>query len=211
MTDATTAGPEMRSASTADVAALAPASPLTPLAESFFRQSAVEVARQILGTVMTRRVGDTPRRARVVEAEAYLGPRDLASHSSKGRTKRTDVMFGPPGRAYVYFIYGMHQMFNIVVGEEGRAEAVLLRAAQPLDGWDADLLGPGRLARAFAITAADNRMNLGAGDITFLADPQYRARVVKTKRVGVDYAGRWKDRLLRFIDANNPVAARLRY
>jgi DNA-3-methyladenine glycosylase len=201
----------MRSASAADVAAQPPPPPLTPLAVSFFRQSAVEVGRQILGTVMTRRVGDTARRARVVEAEAYLGPADLASHASKGRTKRTDVMFGPPGRAYVYFIYGMHQMFNIVVGEEGRAEAVLLRAAQPLDGWDADLFGPGRLARAFAVTAADNRMDLAAGDITFLADPAYRARVVKAKRVGVDYAGRWKNRLLRFIDANNPVAARLRF
>jgi DNA-3-methyladenine glycosylase len=169
------------------------------------------VARQILGTIMVRRVGDALRRARVVEAEAYLGPRDLASHASKGRTKRTDVMFGPPGRAYVYFIYGMHQMLNVVVGEEGRAEAVLLRAAQPLDGWDANLLGPGRLARAFAITPADNRMDLAAGDITFLADPAYGPRVVKAKRVGVDYAGRWKDRLLRFIDVNNPVAAGLRY
>jgi DNA-3-methyladenine glycosylase len=190
---------------------LPPPPPLTPLAEKFFRQPAVDVARQILGTVMVRRVGDTLRRARVVEAEAYLGPADLASHASKGRTKRTDVMFGPPGRAYVYFIYGMHQMFNIVVGEEGRAEAVLLRAAQPLDAWDADLLGPGRLARAFAITAADNRVDLGAGDITFLADDAYRARVVKARRVGIDYAGRWKHRLLRFIDVNNPVAMRLRY
>jgi DNA-3-methyladenine glycosylase len=188
-----------------------PTPPLTPLAQSFFRQPATDVARQILGTIMARRVGDTFRRARVVEAEAYLGPDDLASHASKGRTKRTDVMFGPPGRAYVYFIYGMHQMFNVVVGKEGQAEAVLLRAAQPLDGWDADLLGPGRLARAFAITAADNRMDLRSGDITFLADAAYRARVVKTKRVGVDYAGRWKHRLLRFIDANNPVAARLRF
>jgi len=160
---------------------------------------------------MTRRVGDTVRRARVVEAEAYLGPCDLASHASKGRTKRTDVMFGPPGRAYVYFIYGMHQMLNVVVGEEGCAEAVLLRAAQPLDGWEVNLLGPGRLARGFAITPADNRMDLTSGDITFLADPTYRPRVVKSKRVGVDYAGRWKDRLLRFIDVNNPVSAGLRY
>jgi DNA-3-methyladenine glycosylase len=160
---------------------------------------------------MVRPVAGVVRRARVVEAEAYLGPRDRASHASRGRTKRTDVMFGPPGRAYVYFIYGMHQMFNVVVGEEGKAEAVLLRAAQPLDGWDADLLGPGRLARAFAITPADNRMDLIAGDIAFLAEPAYCPRVVRAKRVGVDYAGRWKHRLLRFIDVSNPVAARLRY
>jgi DNA-3-methyladenine glycosylase len=159
---------------------------------------------------MVRPVGGVVRRARLVEAEAYLGPRDLASHASKGRTRRTDVMFGPPGRAYVYLIYGMHPMFNVVVGEEGRAEAVLLRAAQPLDGWTADLLGPGRLARAFAITPADNRMELAGGDIQFLADPSYRPRVARAKRVGVDYAGRWKDRLLRFIDVKNPVASRLR-
>src|SRR4051812_32540482 len=185
---------------------------ITPLALSFFDRPADELARALVGTIMTRRFANgRVCRARLAETEAYLGPRDLAAHASKGRTKRTDVMFGPPGRAYVYFIYGMHQMFNIVVGEEGRAEAVLLRAAQPLDGWDANLLGPGRLARAFAITAADNRTDLGAGDITFLADPEYRARVVKAKRVGVDYAGRWKHRLLRFIDANNPVAARLRF
>jgi DNA-3-methyladenine glycosylase len=185
--------------------------PLAPLALPFYSQSAIDVARQLLGTVMVRTVAGVVRRARVVEAEAYLGPRDLASHSSKGRTQRTDVMFGPPGRAYVYFIYGMHQMFNVVVGEEGKAEAVLLRAAQPLDGWDADLLGPGRLARAFVITPADNRMDLTRGDIAFLADPSYRPGVVRAKRVGVDYAGRWKDRLLRFIDVNNPIASRLRF
>jgi DNA-3-methyladenine glycosylase len=87
---------------------------------------------------------------------------------------------------------------------------VLVRAAEPLDDWDADLCGPARLARAFAITRADNRMDLAAGDITFHADPAYRPRVIRRKRVGVDYAKHWKDRLLRFIDASSPVARRLR-
>ena len=181
------------------------------LGTSFFQQSAIDVARQLLGCVMLRRVGHVVRRARVIETEAYLGPRDLASHASKGRTNRTDVMFGPPGRAYVYFIYGMHQMLNVVVGEEGHAEAVLLRGAEPLDGWDADLCGPGRLARAFAVTAADNRMDLTAGDIAFVPDAAYRPRVIRTRRVGVDYSGHWKRRLLRFIDASNPASARLRF
>ena len=186
------------------------------LGASFFQQSAIDVATQLLGCVMVRRVGDVRRRARLVETEAYLGPKDLASHASKGRTRRTDVMFGPPGRAYVYFIYGMHQMLNVVVGQEGHAQAVLLRGAEPLDGWEADLCGPGRLARAFAVTAADNRMDLtagelSAGDIAFVADPAYRPRVVRTRRVGVDYSGRWKHRLLRFIDAANPASARLRF
>ena len=181
------------------------------IGRDFFEHPATDVARDLIGVVMAREVGGVPRRARLVETEAYLGPADLASHSSKGRTKRTEVMFGPPGHAYVYFIYGMHQMFNIVTGEQGRAHAVLLRAAEPLDGWDADLTGPGRLARAFAITAADNGADLTGDAIHFLADPDYQPRVVRSKRVGIDYAGRWKHRLLRFIDVNNPVAKKLRF
>jgi DNA-3-methyladenine glycosylase len=119
-------------------------------------------------------------------------------------------MFGPAGRAYVYFIYGMHQMLNVVAGETGGAHAVLLRAAEPLDGWDVDLTGPGRLARAFGVTAADNGTDLTGDDLHFLSDPGYRPRIVRSKRVGIDYAGRWKDRLLRFIDASSPVSRRLR-
>src|ERR1043165_3826989 len=134
----------------------------TSLPQSFFEQSAIDVSIGLLGTVMMKRVGKTIRRARVVETEAYLGPKDLASHSSKGRTARTEVMFGPAGRAYVYFIYGMHEMFNIVGGQIGDAQAVLIRAAEPLDNWQADLTGPGKLARAFHITRKDNGKDLSA-------------------------------------------------
>jgi DNA-3-methyladenine glycosylase len=181
------------------------------LGPAFFEQPAADLARSLLGVIMVRHVAGAVRRARVVEAEAYLGPADLASHSSRGRTGRTEVMFGPPGRAYVYFIYGMHQMLNVVCGREGDAHAVLLRAAEPLDGWVADLTGPGRLARGFAVTPADNRMDLTGDDLYFLADPAYRPRVIRSKRVGIEYAGRWKDRLLRYIDVRSPVAGRLRY
>jgi DNA-3-methyladenine glycosylase len=159
---------------------------------------------------MVRRVGRSLRRARIVETEAYLGPKDLASHSSKGRTPRTEVMFGPAGHAYVYFVYGMHWMFNVVAGTAGDAHAVLVRAAEPLDDWDADLTGPAKLARAFDITGAENRLDLTDDDIYFLADPEYRPRIIRSKRVGVDYAKHWKHRLLRFIDAASPVAARLK-
>lgn len=192
------------------VAESAPAA-LVPLSREFFSQPSIVVARELSGTVLTRRVDGVLHRARIIETEAYLGPKDLASHSSKGLTKRTQAMFGPPGRAYVYFIYGMHTMLNVVVGIQGEAEAVLLRAAEPLDDWHADLTGPGRLARAFGIRMADNHLDLFAGDLTFFSDDSYQPRIVRRKRVGVDYAERWKDRLLRFIDAKSPAARKLKY
>lgn len=176
----------------------------------FFAQSALQLSAQLPGTILVKRVGDRIRRARLVEVEAYVGPKDLASHSSKGRTARTEVMFGPAGRAYVYFIYGVYWMFNVVAGRSGYAQAVLVRAAESLGGWDADLTGPGKLARAFRITREHNGLELTGDDFHFEADPAYRPRVVRTKRIGVDYAGRWKEKLYRFVDVRNPVAARLR-
>jgi len=180
------------------------------LTTRFFEQTAVQLSAQLPGTILVKRVGGRIRRARIVEVEAYLGPQDLASHSSKGRTARTEVMFGPAGRAYVYFIYGMHWMFNVVAGRIGSAHAVLIRAAEPLDGWDADLTGPGKLARQFAIRKSHNGLELTSDEFHFLPDPAYSPRIARSKRIGVDYAGAWKDRLLRFIDVRSPVAARLR-
>jgi DNA-3-methyladenine glycosylase len=105
----------------------------------------------------------------------------------------------------------MYQMFNIVAGPEGSAHAVLVRGAEPLDGWNADLTGPGKLARAFGITAADNRKELtGSSDILFNADPTHQPRIIRTKRIGVDYARHWQHRLLRYIDVRSPIAKKLR-
>ena len=115
----------------------------------FFEQDAKELAEALVGTILVRRGGALARRARVVETEAYLGPKDLASHSSKGRTARTEVMFGPAGHAYVYFVYGMHWMFNVVAGTTGEAHAVLVRAAEPLDGWEVDLTWAGEIGEGF--------------------------------------------------------------
>jgi DNA-3-methyladenine glycosylase len=175
------------------------------LRRAFFARPAIVVAQELIGKVLVRRVRDVEFRARIVETEAYLGPHDLASHSSKGRTRRTEVMFGPPGRAYVYLIYGMHDMLNVVVGTEGEAQAVLIRAGEPLDGWEANLAGPGRLARALAITRADNGLDVTAGEIFFVDNPQDRPRLKSTKRIGIDYAGEWQHELLRFLDADNTV------
>ena len=119
------------------------------LRRSFFERPADSVARELIGKILVRRLPGKELRARVVETEAYLGPRDLASHASKGRTRRTEILFGPAGHAYVYLIYGMYEMLNIVAGPPGGAQAVLIRGAQPLDGWQADLSGPGRLTRAW--------------------------------------------------------------
>jgi DNA-3-methyladenine glycosylase len=101
-------------------------------------------------------------------------------------------------------------MFNVVAGVEGEAHAVLIRGAEPLDGWQVDLTGPAKLARHFEITRRENGLDVTGDDIHFLPGFEHRPRLIKTKRIGVDYAEHWKDRLLRFIDAANPVAAKLR-
>ena len=129
--------------------------------------------------------------------------------SVRERTVALDMEEGPPG-AYVYFIYGTDDMFNVIVGVPGEAEAVLFRAAEALDGWQADLCGRVKLALAFRITRADNASDLTRDKIFFESDPHYRPRVLKTKRIGVTYAKHWQHRLLRFIDAKSPVASKLR-
>jgi DNA-3-methyladenine glycosylase len=184
-------------------------SSLKKLPRSFFRQPATELARALIGKILVRHILGKTLQARVVETEAYLGPRDLASHASKGRTQRTEVLFGPPGRAYVYLIYGMHEMLNVVAGRAGEAQAVLLRAARPLNGWKADLSGPGRLTRAFQITRSDYGLDLTGDQLHFLNDPAYRPRVITAKRVGIDYAKEWKDAPLRFLDADRSARDRL--
>ncbi len=170
------------------------------LGRAFFRRDAEWLARDLIGTVLVHRWKGREDRARIVETEAYVGPQDLACHTSRGRTKRTEVMFGPAGHAYVYLIYGMYDMFNIVAGRTGSGQAVLLRAAEPLGGWDADLSGPGKLTRAFGIGRALNGLDLTGDRLYILADPAACPKVRRTKRVGVEYAGPWKDRLLRFYD-----------
>lgn len=178
------------------------------LERDFYARPAEVVARDLLGKVIVRHIHRRQLRARIVETEAYVGEHDLASHSSKGRTRRTEVMFGPPGIAYVYLIYGMHDMFNIVCAPEGDAQAVLIRAAEPVAGIDGSLSGPGRLARGMKISRRDNGIDL-TGDRLFLVDDGGRpAKVVRTPRIGVDYAGAWKDEMLRFIDATSQAVSK---
>lgn len=178
-------------------------SPGRKLARAFYNRDAAHLAPALIGTILVRRIEGSIRRARIVETEAYIGPHDLACHAAKGRTARNDVMFGPPGHAYIYFIYGMYYMLNIVVAEPGNAQAILIRAAEPLDGWDVDLSGPGRLARAFHLTRAQNGQDLTGDEFYLLKRDNRRLRIGKDRRVGIDYAGRWKQRLLRFYDRDS--------
>lgn len=172
----------------------------------FYRQSGDELARALIGKVLVHRVGGRELRGRIVETEAYLGPSDLASHSSRGRTRRTEVMFGRAGHAYVYFIYGMYEMFNIVAGRTGEAHAVLVRAAEPLDGWEADLSGPGKLATRFEIQRSDNGLEL-TGDKLFVIDTGNRPRIEASARIGIDYAGEWVEKPLRFFDPHSDAVS----
>ncbi|MGH7179825.1 MAG: DNA-3-methyladenine glycosylase [Tepidisphaeraceae bacterium] len=169
----------------------------------FYARPATQVAPDLIGKIIVKRFKRSILRARIVETEAYVGTHDLACHASKGRTRRTEVMFGPAGHAYVYFIYGMHEMFNIVTGAEGDAQAVLVRAAEPLDGWGADLSGPGKFARAMRITRADNARDLTGEVLYLLDDHSPRPGIATSPRIGVAYAKHWADAPLRFFDSHS--------
>ena len=188
-----------------------PNSPLQKLPRPFFSRPAVELARDLIGKILVHRIRRREYRARIVETEAYVGAHDLACHASKGRTKRTEIMFGTAGNAYVYFIYGMHDMFNIVAADVGDAQAVLVRAAEPLDGWVADLSGPGKLARGMKISLKDKGMDLTGDKLFLLGGKGDPPRIIATRRVGVDYAGEWRDAPLRFIDADSKAVSRPRF
>ncbi len=169
-----------------------------PLPVSFYASDAETVAKALLGATLVFE----DKRLRIVETEAYVGTHDLACHAAKGRTGRTEVLFGPPGRAYLYLIYGMYELFNVVTGDEGDAQAVLIRAAEPLANVTGKTDGPGKLTRALGLSRALNRHDLTAPPLT-LEPGTPPVEVVTTTRIGVDYAGVWKDAPLRFYDAES--------
>ena len=149
------------------------------------------------------------RVGKIVEVEAYLGPHDLAAHSARGLTERNKIMFGPPGHAYVYFIYGMYFCMNVVTEREGHASAVLLRAIEPVKNIAGRTCGPGLLCRALNIDRRLNGHNLLSDDF-FIAEPDAAESVsiIKCPRIGVDYAGHWAKRHLRFYIKDNPFVSR---
>lgn len=176
------------------------------LPRQFAAGDTAAVARALLGQHLVSVVAGRERVGRIVETEAYLGPHDLACHSSKGRTARTEVMFGPPGHAYLFLVYGMHVCVNVVTG--GGA-AVLVRAVEPLEGVDpsARTDGPGRLTRALGLTLALNGVPLDRPPLS-LARGEAPRRVRVGPRIGVEYAGAWARRRLRFWDADSTWVSR---
>ncbi len=179
------------------------------LARKFYARPAEEVARELLGKVLVH--GESA--GRIVETEAYLGLADLAAHASKGITPRTRVIFGPPGHAYVYFIYGMHECLNLVAEPEGSPGCVLIRAVEPLAGIElmrerrpgAKSLqelasGPGKLTRALAITRAHNGRDVTKGELTVRDTLSPPPEIRVTPRIGIRHCKEWP---LRFLVRGN--------
>jgi len=183
---------------------------MRPLPGRFYDRDTEQVARDLLGAVLETTVGGVRCRGRIVETEAYLGEHDPACHAVAGRTARTDPLYGPPGTAYVYFVYGMHWCVNAVTRAAGLPSAVLIRAIEPLEGLEtmrarrprapsdralAD--GPAKLCEAMGITGALNRASLRAGPIRILEGiriPEAQVRV--TSRIGITKAADWPLRWL---------------
>jgi len=208
---------------------------IRPLDRAFFSRDPRRVARELLGKVLVRDAGRKRRTARIVEVEAYLGEKDPAAHSAAGNTARTSVLFGPPGHAYVYFIYGNHYCLNVSCEPAGQAGGVLFRALEPLTGVEEmardrgleihdpknpainDLIkltsGPGRLSEAFAITRVrDNGCDLTSSASSLwigeeIGDDRYRARGIRTsRRIGITKA---VDKPWRYFLNGNPFVSRV--
>jgi DNA-3-methyladenine glycosylase len=190
------------------------------ISRTFYEQPTLAVARELLGKYLVRKHPDGEAVGRIVETEAYVGPKDLACHASRGRTARTEIMFGPAGFAYVYFIYGVHYCLNIVTEDVDHASAVLIRAVEPLEGIElmkarrrTEKLhnlasGPGKLCQAFAIDKSLNSVDV-CRSIMYVEDRGEPApKILARPRIGVDYAGKWKDRRWRFLIRGNEFVSK---
>ena len=193
------------------------------LPRSFFLAPTLTIARRLLGAVLVHETSEGIVAGRIVETEAYRGPRDRAAHSRGGhRSARNEVMYGPPGHAYVYFVYGMHHCANVVTQAEEVPEAVLIRALVPIAGialmrqrrglptapaWRL-CRGPGSLCQALAIDRAANGADLTTGNLRLVAGPAPpSATIVRTPRIGVDYAGDDAARPWRFLVRGEPAVS----
>jgi DNA-3-methyladenine glycosylase len=186
------------------------------LTREFYARPVLLVARECVGKVLVHRNADGEAAGRIVEAEAYRGPHDLAAHSARGLTKRTAAMYGPPGHAYVYLIYGISWAINLVTTSEGAPHAVLIRAIEPLRGLDLmarrrrksvdsrELTnGPGKLTQALSITGTDYGRDLCSSQLYLESSSIPVGRIGRSTRVNVDYAGLWASKRWRFYERGN--------
>ena len=158
------------------------------LGYDFFHRPCPEVAKDLVGKILVH----GGKQLRISETECYCGEDDTACHASKGRTKRTEVMYMAAGTVYVYLCYGMHWMLNIVTGEEDQPEAVLIRAC-------VEAPGPGKLTKALGITGEKNRSNVVTDETLWIGDDGFHCEISTDKRVGIGYASQEdQDRLWRF-------------
>ena len=187
---------------------------LMEIPRSFYLRNTVAVARGLIGTWLARSYQGKWHGARIIETEAYLGPRDPAAHSWRGRrTARVEPMYMEGGHLYVFFVYGMHHCANIVTRREGIAEAVLLRAAEGPPGTAAGCMsGPGRLCAALGITRALSGVDLPANpEVRLFVPPRARRlRIDSSPRIGVDYAGEARHWPLRFFETGSAAVSRSR-
>lgn len=176
------------------------------LTRQFFGRDTREVAKDLLGCFLVRKIGNKIIHARIVETEAYIGEDDLACHASKGRTKRTEVMYGEAGRAYVYLVYGMYDMLNIVTEAKDFPAAVLIRAVEIEGIPKTKTNGPGKLTRALGIDRSFNAWDLALGEKLWLESGQpFNNEAIKVmKRVGIDYAKHCREYLWRFVLEGGP-------
>jgi len=174
------------------------------LNQQFYNQPTVKVAKALLGKFLVHKVNGKILVGKIIETEAYVGPKDLASHASRGKTKRTEIMFGEAGYWYVYLIYGMYYCLNIVTEHKNYPAAVLIRKVEPVSGLKEKIKtdGPGKLCRAFIIdknlngmSSFEKKSKLWIEDRGEIIKPD---KIKKAPRVGVDYAGEYKNKLWRF-------------
>ena len=171
------------------------------LNQNFYNRPTLEVARDLLGKKLVRRMDGVELSGIIIETEAYCGSGDSACHAHRGRTERNSVMFGPPGRAYVYFTYGMHYLLNLVTEEEGNPSAVLIRAIKAVSGLEEmqarrkrrgkELTnGPAKLCQALGIDKTFNGWDVTRGDRLWAENDQNARpfKVLSTPRIGIDYA-----------------------
>ncbi len=180
------------------------------LPASFYAVDARRLARALLGTCIVHiSAGGPVRVGRIVETEAYCGPDDAACHARFGLTPRTRALLGPPGRAYVFLVYGMHECFNVVGGRDGAGHAVLVRAVEPVLGVDTGVRtdGPGRVTKALGLSRRHDGASLD-GDALFVAEGEPPRRVGRSPRIGVAYAGAMAELPWRFFDAESAHVSR---